>query len=110
MFIYLQNKRHEINQYGRQLSLAKETYKETFARLNLVATEIQQRKYLNNLTSDNKALVHNLSQFEEISDIGTATRSGDYPLNLSRACCLLLPYGSVAFGNFLVLEADIVAI
>jgi len=63
----LEASRLETHKFARTLNQAKDNYKSIFARLNLVATEIQQRKNLSNRHngSDNS----NLSQFEEVSNI-----------------------------------------
>lgn len=55
---------------GCRLAAAKEAYKEAFARLDLVATEIEQRKSLSDFRNGNGDGGKDLSRFEEIDDIG----------------------------------------
>ena len=52
------------------MAAAKEAYKEAFARLDLVATEIEQRKSITDLRNGNGDGGKDLSKFEEIDDIG----------------------------------------
>ena len=60
----------EVKDCGCRVAAAKEAYKEAFARLDLVATEIEQRKSITDLRNGNGDGGKDLSKFEEIDDIG----------------------------------------
>lgn len=69
MLFWNQNHKKAVRDCGQRLASAKEKYKQTFSRLNLVATEIHQRKTINDRQSGIGAN-DNFSQFEEVHDIG----------------------------------------
>ena len=65
----LQSRLDEIRDVARRLAAAKESYKEAFARIDILAAELEQKRHLRGLKNGD-AWEDDLSQFQEIEDIG----------------------------------------
>ena len=65
----LQSRLDEIRDVARRLAAAKESYKDAFSSIDLLATELEQKRHLKGLKNGG-AWEDDFSQFQEIDDIG----------------------------------------
>ena len=65
----LQSRLDEIRDVARRLAAAKESYKDSFARIDILAAELEQKRHLKGLKNGD-TWEDDLSQFQEIEDIG----------------------------------------
>ncbi len=65
----LQVRLDEIRAVARRLAAAKESYKDAFSRIDVLASELEQKRHLKGLKNGD-TWEDDFSQFQEIEDIG----------------------------------------
>ena len=65
----LQSRLDEIRDVARRLAAAKESYKDAFSRIDILAAEMEQKRHLKGLKNGD-SWEDDFSQFKEIDDIG----------------------------------------
>ena len=65
----LQSRLDEIRDVARRLAAAKESYKDAFSRIDILAAEMEQKRHLKGLKNGD-SWEDDFSQFQEIDDIG----------------------------------------